>query len=81
MCGEPFPSVELACGRGKEIEAEDFSMRFGPGSIVPLFWCQWSPQLVLHCLGLGLPHWAANRETFQVPRGQRAQAGDQCGGP
>jgi hypothetical protein len=39
MCGEPFPSVELACGREKRLrpQIEGFSIKFRPGSIVALF--------------------------------------------
>lgn len=39
MCGEPFPSVELACRREKRLrpDIEGLSIKFRPGSIVPLF--------------------------------------------
>jgi hypothetical protein len=85
MCGEPFPSVELACGREKRLrpQIEGFSIKFRPGSIVALLVAV-ECTVVLHWLGLGLLHWAANRGTFQVPRGlgwRRVQAGPVWGPP
>lgn len=39
MCGKPFPSVELVCGRETRLrpQSRSFSIKFRPGSIVALF--------------------------------------------